>query len=100
MVSQPSRPLLSMDCHPDDMITVDLIAPKGSVPAWTPSKLIPLCHKCGTIEVKIQWVEHQKPYEVRCGQRIEDNEHIACTCQRCGYAWKTKPLDKKNDSNT
>lgn len=53
------------------------------------------CTKCGSDDVVIAWRDHKTPYETAFGTKVEDNEHMACSCRRCEYKWKEKPLDKR-----
>jgi len=53
------------------------------------------CCKCGSSEVTMLWKPHVKNYELPYGKQDIDNEHIRITCNRCGYNWQAKPLDRQ-----
>lgn len=49
---------------------------------------IGICRKCGGKDIR-------KAFATIAHVAAPDEEILTCTCNACGYSWRTKPLDQR-----
>ncbi|MBE9542565.1 MAG: hypothetical protein IMF01_09620 [Proteobacteria bacterium] len=58
--------------------------------------LDPRCCKCGKADPSMSYIEangaHTANLLIRSAEIEAKDEHMACTCERCGYEWETAVL--------